>query len=108
MVRLKEFKDVELYYDATQPLTLYVYSDVVGAVQGALAIAATLTFPATSGRQTYTLPLDGIYGTLTRFRAVSEGRVILFGGVMRVKDIGTFFFGQHGEVWDSGPLSVGM
>lgn len=108
MVRLKQLKDLELYYDAPAGLTMQVLSDVVGNVQGALAVAATLNFPATAGRQTFTLPLDNIYGTLVQFHAASGGVVKLFGGVLRVLDIGVWFFGGNGEVWDSLPLSIGI
>src|SRR6266567_7596922 len=107
MVRLKLLKDLTLVYDAPLGLAMQVRTDVVGAAQGAIATAATLNFPATIGKQTYTLPLDGIYGTLVLFHASSTGRVILYGGILRVLDIGTSFFGQNGEVWDSLPLNIG-
>ncbi len=107
MLRLKLLKDLELVYDAPTGLAMQVSTDVVGASQGAIAPVVTLNFPATVGKQTYTLPLDGIYGTLVKFRATSTGRVILYAGLLRVLDIGTSFFGQHGEVWDSLELNIG-
>lgn len=108
MVRLKQLKDLELWYDAPSGLSMQVLSDVVGNAQGALATAATLSFPATTGRQTYTLPLDNVFGTQVQFRASSAGVVKLYGGVLRALDIGVFFFGQNGEIWDSLPLNIGM
>jgi len=107
MLRLKLCKDLELVYDAPQGLSMEVYTDVAADTQGALALATTLEFPATVGKQTYTLPLDGVYATLVRFRATSDGRVILYAGILRVLDIGTSFFGQNGEIWDSLPMNIG-
>jgi hypothetical protein len=109
MVRLKQLKDVELWYDSLAAITLRVYTDMTGdTTQGTLALAATLTLPLTSGRATYTAPLDNIYCTQIQFVASSSSRVILFGGILRVLDIGCYFLGQNGEVWDSTVMSIGM
>ncbi len=107
MLRLKQLKDLELVYDAPAGLDAEVYTDVVGNTQGAMGLVTTLAFPATSGKQTYTLPLDNIFGTLYRVRMPSDGRVILYSGILRVLDIGTSFFGQNGEVWDSLVMNIG-
>lgn len=107
MLRLKRLKDLEMVYDAPAGLTVQVKTDVVGSAQGAMALAATLNFPATVGKQTYTLPLDGIYGTLVQFHIASGGFAILYSGILRVLDIGTSFFGNNGEVWDSLELNIG-
>ncbi len=110
MVRVKLLKDLELWYDAVDTLSVQIYTDMTGnTVQGALATAGSaLVYPATSGRQTFTLPLDGIYCTQVQIKISSAGRVILFGGVLRVLDIPVFFFGQNGEIWDSLPMNIGM
>ncbi len=107
MLRLKLLKDLLLIYDAPAGLAVQVYTDVVGAAQGTMALVTTLNFPATVGKQTFTLPLDGIYCTLVRLRMTSTNRVILFSGHLRVLDIGTSFYGQNAEVYDSLPLDIG-
>ena len=109
LVRLKQLKDCTIWYDAPGGFTLQLYTDMVGnTTQGVLALAATLNFPATAGRQTFTLPLDNLYATELQFKGSSSGRVILLGGVIRVIDIGTYFLGQFGEIYDSTILSLGM
>lgn len=106
--RLKELKDVELFYDAPSGLSLLVYSDVASGTQGALALLTTLSFPATTGRQTYTLGLDGFFGTLVRFKATSSGIVKLYGGILRARAIGVYFNGANGEVWTSQEMGIGI
>jgi hypothetical protein len=109
MVRVKQARDVEFQYDAPGGMTCQILTDMTGsATQGALAVAATLVFPATAGRQTYTLPLFDFYFTQIQFKVASTGRVILLAGLLRVLDVGCFFFGQNGEIWDSTPLSIGL
>jgi hypothetical protein len=108
MEKLKEFKDVELYYQALSPVNLLVYTDIVGGVQGAVTLAATLVYPATVGRQTLTLPLDDIFGTLIRFKATSAGIVELFGGIYRAKAIGVWFNGARGEFWSTQDEGIGI
>lgn len=108
--RLKEFKDLELFYDSVAALVMVVKTDVVAVntVQGQLATAATLNFPLSAGRTTYTLPLDGVYGTLVQFIASSTGVVKLYGGVLRARNIGVYFNGANGEIWTSQPMGLGI
>lgn len=101
MEKLKEYKDVELYYESLNAVTLLVYTDIAAGVQGAVSLVATLVCPATVGRQTLTLPLDNIFGTLIRFKTTSAGIVKLYGGVYRAKAIGVWFNGAKGEIWQS-------
>jgi hypothetical protein len=109
MVRVKQLKDLELWYDALAPLTVTILTDMTGnTAQGPLTTSTVLTFPLTSGRLTYTLGLDGIYCTQIDIKIASTGRVILFGGVLRVLDVPVYFYGQNGEIWDSLPMNIGM
>jgi hypothetical protein len=120
--RVKQFKDIELSYDAPAGLTLKFYSDMPGTSSGtnaAMALAATLTFPATTGRQTLTLPLDAgatgataggayIEGTLYRVVITSTGIVRLFGGLVRARAIGTWFTGVNQESWTTQEQGIGI
>ncbi len=106
--RYKEAKDLGLEYDAISGLQMTVYGDVAAGVQGAVASIAVLNFPATVGRQTYVLPLDNLFGTLFRFKATSGGIVKLYGGYIRLRAIGVYFDGAHGEIWSSQEQGVGI
>lgn len=106
--RLKELKDLELFYDAAQILTMVVKTDFAANVQGQLATAATLAFPASAGRSTYTLPLDNLFGTLIQFAASSTGIVKLYGGILRARSIGVYFNGANNETWTSQPMGIGI
>ncbi len=118
MLRLKRAKNLEMIYDAPAGMTVTVYIDVpgvdaagapqTGATQGGVASipAATLEFPATLGKQTFTLSLDDLYFTLIRFRVTSTARVILYAGIFRCLDIGESFFGPA-EFYDSMVLNIG-
>lgn len=103
--RVKTFKDIELYYDAPAGFSLVFYTDMPGS---AMAVRATLPFPASSGRRTHTLPLDGIEGTLYRLKITSTGVVRLFGGVLRARAIGVYLDGANSEIWDTQEQGVGI
>ena len=122
--RVKQFKDIELVYDAPSGLTLTFYTDMPGAsgaAQGAMTLRVTLTFPATTGRQTLTLPLDGsatggagsapynpIEGTLYKVSVASTGVVRLFAGLVRARPIGTWLNGANNEVWTMQEQGIGI
>lgn len=107
------FKDIELAYDAPSGLTLKFYTDMpIEGTPGSLALRATLSFPATSGRQTCVLPLDTtgdpIEGTLYQIEITSTGIVRLFGGLLRVRGIGVWINGANGERWKTLPEAIGV
>jgi hypothetical protein len=118
--RLKQFKDIELSYDATAAMTVKFYTDISAGVQGNMALVCTLTFPATTGRNTYTAPLDAgstgatsatvplIEGTLYQVVITSTGIVRLFGGLIRARQIGTWFNGANHESWTSLEQGIGI
>lgn len=106
--RMKEWKDLELEYDAPSGMEVTVYTDFTGNTQGVVASRAVLEFPATTGRATYTLGLDGIFGTLIRFKITSAGIVRLYGGIVRARSIGVFFNGANGEIWTSQEMGIGI
>lgn len=123
--RVKQFKDLELAYDCPAPagqiasisgFSVKFWTDMPG---GAMAVRATLTYPYSSGgRRTYTLPLDGIEGTLYKVQVIpntadaGSGRkadqVKLFGGVLRARAVGVYIDGSAGEIWDSTEQGVGI
>jgi hypothetical protein len=107
--RVKQFKDIELSYDAASGLTVKFYSDMPG---GAMALRSTLSFPSSSGRRTYTAPLDssGAYteGTLYRVEVTSTGVARLFGGVVRARGIGVYIDGTQNERWQTQELGIGV
>ena len=120
--RVKQFKDLELSYDAPSGMTVKFYTDMPGTssgTNGAQALACTVNFPATTGRQTFTMPLDAgssassaaqnyIEGTLYKVLITSTGVVRLFGGVVRCRAIGTWFNGANAESWNSQEQGVGI
>jgi hypothetical protein len=103
--RVKQLKDVTLEYEAASAVSLKVYTDMPGS---AVALRATLTFPATSGRQTKTLPLDGHEGTLIKWEATSAGVFRLYGGSFRARPVGTYIDGSVGEKWMTQEMSIGL
>jgi hypothetical protein len=117
--RLKQFKDLEFSYDAPAGMTVKFYSDIVAGVQGPMALACTLAFAATTGRVTATLPLDAgatgataasplIEGTLYQVVVTSTGIVRLFGGLVRARQVGTWFNGANKESWTSLESGIGI
>jgi len=105
--RVKQFKDIELEYEAVAAMTVTFLTDMPGS---AMAVRATLTFPLTTTRRTLTLPLDGIEGTLFQVKIVSTAVVRLYGGVVRVKPIGVYFDGGStpAEVWYTQEQGIGV
>lgn len=109
MERVKQFKEMTVDYDAVSGATLLVYTDLPGG--GVPALRRTLTLPSSTGRRTYTFPLDRIAdggileGTLIKFRMTSAGIVRLYSGVLRLRSVGVYFDGAVGELWDSQELS---
>jgi hypothetical protein len=107
--RVKQFKDLELSYDAPSGLALHFWTDMPGS---AMADRVTLSFPATSGRQTKTLPLAAggaqLEGTLYKCIVSSTGVVRLFGGIVRARPIGVYFDGAAGETWETQESGVGI
>jgi hypothetical protein len=105
--RVKELKDIELFYASTVDTTVTVSTDMPG---GTVAVRKTLNFPNTSGtRKTLTLPLD-IEGTLFKVRAAPglSGIAKLFGGIVRARAIGVYLDGANGEFWESQEQGVGI
>ena len=106
LARVKQFKDVEISYEAASGFTFKLYTDMPGS---SLALRATISFPASSGgRRTYTAPLDGIEGTVYQPEITSTGVVRLYGGQIRVRGIGEYIDGANGEVWKPMPTSIGL
>lgn len=101
--RIKEYKDVQLEYDAVSGLTFKFSTDMPG---NALALRKTLSFPASSGRKSFTLPLDGTEGNLYQPRIESSGVVKLYAGMIRMREIGTYFDGAQGEFWECPPQAA--
>lgn len=104
LARVKEFKDIEISYDAPSGFTLTFYTDMPGST---LALRKTISFPASTGRRTYTAPLDGVEGTLYYVSAASSGTVRLFWGVLRCRGIGVYFDGTQSEIWRTQPQPIG-
>jgi hypothetical protein len=105
--RVKQFKDIELEYEAVAAMTVTFLTDMPGS---AMALRATLNFPLTTTRRTLTLPLDGIEGTLFQVKIVSTAVVRLYGGVVRVKPIGVYFDGGStpAEIWQTQEQGIGV
>ncbi len=108
--RVKQFKDLEFSYDAPNGMTVKVYTDMPGST---MALRKTLSYPATTGRQTKVMPLDqpaGVYveGTLYRIEVTSTGVVRLFGGILRARPIGVYLDGGNGEIWQTQELGIGI
>ena len=111
--RVKQFKDVTITYDAPSGFTLKVYTDLPGGSMPAIASPRrSLSFPSSTGRKTYTATFDNsgswLEGNIIRYRAESSGTVRLFGGSVLAREIGLYFDGGNGEVWDSGELTIGL
>lgn len=117
--RVKQFKDVEVHYDAPQGVRLIFYTDMPGS---AMAERKRFDLPASTGRKTFTVPLDGIEGTLykARWTAVRAGGINddsgsitskelrLFGGVLRSRAIGVYLDTANGEYWETQESGIGI
>jgi hypothetical protein len=108
--RTKQFKDIEFSYDAPSGFTLKFYTDMPGST---MTERASLSFPSSTGRRTYTLPLvDGagahLEGTLYRVKITSTGVVRLFGGVLRARAIGVYLDGAAAETFETQEQGIGI
>lgn len=105
--KVNQFKDIELEYDAPAGFTLLFSTDMPG---GAMATRKTITVPLSTGRKTGTFPLDttGVMpeGTMCKLSASSTGVVRLFGGHIRVRNIGTYFDGSNSETWETQEITL--
>lgn len=111
--RVKQFKDIELVYDATATLTVKFYTDIsAGVIGSTLTLIKTVTFPVSTGRRTDVQPLDttGVFpeGTLYKVVISSAAAFRLFGGIVRGRSIGTFVNGVNGETWETTEQGVGI
>ena len=104
--RVKQFKDIIVDYDAASGATLKVYTDMPGTAMAQRG--ATLTLPATAGRQTKVFPLDGIEGTLVRFEFGSAAVLRLYGATLRMRPVGVYLDGAAGEVWKTTEMGFGV
>jgi hypothetical protein len=100
--KVNQFKDLRLTYSAPAGLTVNVYSENLTII-GAFSLARTLTFPATTDPDSYTLPLDVgglLESTLLKFQFTSTGPVRLLDAYLRWRPIGVWFNPGAGEVWE--------
>ena len=104
--RVKQFKDIIVDYDAPSGASLKIYTDMPGGTMAQRL--TTLTLPATTGRQTKALALDGTEGTLVRFEWSSTGVLRLYGATLRMRPVGVYLDGAAGEVWKTQELGFGV
>jgi hypothetical protein len=100
-----EFKDLELHYESSAAVTATFYT---GQQSAALTSVATLTFPATSGREADVKNLDGLVGILYKVKFAGTAAVKLFAGKLRWRRIGCYFDGANGEYFETQPTGVGI
>lgn len=105
--KVNEFKECTLHYDAPGGGLFYLYTDMPG---GVMALRKTEVLPATTGRGTHTIPLDGIEGTLYRPEVIPPPVNVLrlFAGVLFVRPIGVYLNGADGEKWTTQELALGV
>jgi hypothetical protein len=105
--RVKQFKDLMVDYDAPAGGTVQVWTDMPGTT---MALRLTYNLPATTGRQTKNVPMDGIEGTLIRFVwAPSVGNVMrLYAATLRLRPIGVYLDGSNGEIWKTQEMGFGI
>ena len=100
--KLNQYKDLRLVYSAPMGLTVNVLVENL-FLPGNFAVGRTLTFPATTDPDSYTLPLDVgglLESTLVKFQFISAGPVRLLDGYLRWRPIGVWFNPGAGEVWE--------
>lgn len=107
MQSVNEFKDLSLTYSQTGGTAALVFrTDLSGNV---MADRKTVTLAATSGRQTISIPLDGIRGKQFQLRITPGGSTAteLYSGVVRFRPIGEYIDGASGEIWETQPIALG-
>jgi hypothetical protein len=106
--RVKQFKQVMVDYDATVAATIDVYTDMPGGAMTDRKIAFVL--PVTVGRQTKNVPLDGIEGTLIKFKFTPgvTGVLRLYGATLQMRAVGVYLDGANGEIWQTQEMGFGI
>lgn len=92
-------------YDAPSGGTVTVYTDMPGT---AMAVRVTYPLPATVGRQTKNVPLDGTEGTLIKVKWSSGAVLRLYAATLRLRPIGVYIDGTNNEFWETGELGFGI
>ena len=111
MERVKQFKDLMVDYDCsgsgTPTFTVDVWTDMPGS---AMATRKVTALPATSGRQTKNIPLDGIVGTLVQLRTTPSATAVVkfYAATIRIRAIGGYLDGSNGEVWNTQEIGFGI
>jgi hypothetical protein len=103
VIRIIEFKDLEMDYDAVSGMTVTLSTDQPG---NAMGVRKTLSYPSSSGRRVHTLPVDGASGNLYSVKATSTGVTKLYAGVLRGRAIGVYFDGANGEFFETQPQAA--
>lgn len=109
--RVKQFKEVTFDYespDAAVPLS--VLTDMPGGAMAVRSWPGSLTgLPVTTTRRTYTLPMDGIEGTLVQFKTTLPfaGKLKIYGAVCQVRPVGLYIDGVAKQIWETQPLDLG-
>ena len=105
--RVKQFKDLMVDYDAPGGGTCQVFTDMPGAT---MASRLTYSLPATTGRQTRCVPLDGFEGTLVRFKfaPASNNTMRLYAATLRLRGVGVYLDGTNSEFWQTQEMGFGI
>lgn len=108
--KVAEFKELTLEYQSNGAATLQFNTDLPGGTLAPRKAPAVTLASTSSTRQTVTVPLDNIEGTLY-YPEITPGaatQLRLFGGVVWLRPIGVYIDGSQGEIWKTAPLSVGV
>ncbi len=111
-----EFKEITLAYSSNGAATLAFFTDMPATtVPAALAsrVSAALQTTTTIGaRQSATIPLDGVRGTLF-YSKVTPGvstQMEIYSGVVMARPIGVYLDGSQAvpEFWQTAPIAPGI
>ena len=115
--KVQEFKEITLQYaltgTGTPTATLQFFTDMPAASPpGTLAarLGAGIVLPATTGRKTITIPLDGVRGTEFYPLVTPSGtaQFELYSAVVYLRPLGVYIDGTNSEIWQTVPIAPGV
>ena len=107
--RVKQFKDLNIDFDISGSgnVTVAFWTDMPG---GTMSSRKSVTYTATTGRVTKTIPLDGIEGTLMKLVVTpATGTVCrLYAATVRLRPVGVYLDGTVGDIWQTLEIGFGI
>jgi hypothetical protein len=108
--KVGQYKEISFTYQCTGTAKFQFYTDLPGGVLAA-RLGSGWVLPSTAGiRTTYTVPLDGIEGTIYKPRWTPDAGthdLIILSAVLMNRSVGVYLDGALGEFWETQPIAIG-